>query len=387
MQVYLTALFLAPLRKLQSVRNGTATGNSSLRVIALRTFVGACVTLVVTMANMSLLGILNGERGWMCLMLCNLDVLVSTSVLHWVTSVDKQGEMSTSATKSGTHLSSRGGRSLGSHFSTKRQPVENPDDLPDFDLQEDDDDIDSADIADQHGPVKEQNVSFTAVRIMINGKKDAILEQVFELGGDGTAEDEHLSHAKTKTQSSLEPRKPIPQLQAVSIEPFQRRPSLARQDSNGPPASALRRPSVQFPETSLDFQLASSKRQMSFLQMCSDAPVASTARRPSAVMFQVDDEGPHIPQPRRPSAVTFQTDDETAAVSQPRRPSAFQFDPTSWPLPRRASAVAFQLEEETPAVSTPRRPSEFQFDQSSWTAASRRPSALHMDLDPKSAAP
>lgn len=386
MQVYLTALFLAPLRKLQSVRNGTATGNSSLRVIALRTFVGACVTLVVTIANMSLLGILNGERGWMCLMLCNLDVLVSTSVLHWVTSVDKQGEMSTSASKSGTHLSSRGGRSLGSHFSTKRQLVENPDDLPDFDLQEDDD-IDSADIADQHGPVKEQNVSFTTVRIMMNGTKDAILEQVFELGGDGTAEDEQLPHAKTNTHFSSEPRKPILQLQQVSIEPFQRRPTLARQDSNGPPASALRRPSVQFPETSLDFQLASSKRQVSFLQMCSDAPIASTARRPSAVMFQVDDEKPPVPQPRRPSAVTFQIDDEAAAVTQAHRPSAFQFDPTSWPLPRRASAVASQLEEETSAVSASRRPSVFQFDQNSWTAASGRPSALYMELDPKTAVP
>lgn len=73
MQIYLTALFLIPLRKLDSVKNGSATGNSSLRVIALRTFVGSCATLAITTTNIALLGALDGERGWMCLMICNFD--------------------------------------------------------------------------------------------------------------------------------------------------------------------------------------------------------------------------------------------------------------------------------------------------------------------------
>jgi hypothetical protein len=77
--------------------------NTNLRVIALRTFLGSCATLMSSVVNITVLLVLNGEPGWVCMMCCNSDsrsparrqmnahktVLFSVLVLHWVTSVDK----------------------------------------------------------------------------------------------------------------------------------------------------------------------------------------------------------------------------------------------------------------------------------------------------------
>ncbi|OJD37799.1 ring finger domain protein [Diplodia corticola] len=105
--VYLTALFIIPLRRLFSYQHNT---NKSLRIMALRTFVGSCATLISSVVNLTVLMALKGEPGWICLMCCNADsrphspahcisrflqlsamaiVLFSVLVLHWVTSFDK----------------------------------------------------------------------------------------------------------------------------------------------------------------------------------------------------------------------------------------------------------------------------------------------------------
>jgi len=56
--------------------------------MAVRTFVGSCATLTSSVANLTVLMVLEGEPGWICLMCCNADILFSVLVLHWVTSID-----------------------------------------------------------------------------------------------------------------------------------------------------------------------------------------------------------------------------------------------------------------------------------------------------------
>lgn len=41
--------------------------------------------------------ILDGEKGWICLLCCNADVLFSVIVLHWVTAIDSNGDRDRSA--------------------------------------------------------------------------------------------------------------------------------------------------------------------------------------------------------------------------------------------------------------------------------------------------
>ncbi|KAF8242530.1 hypothetical protein K440DRAFT_565296 [Wilcoxina mikolae CBS 423.85] len=90
--VYLTWLFLKPLRGLWSFKNGTVTKQSRLRRVALRTFIGSCATLLSTLTNLTALLVLRGrEPGWVCFAACNADVLFSVLVLHWVTHQDEEG--------------------------------------------------------------------------------------------------------------------------------------------------------------------------------------------------------------------------------------------------------------------------------------------------------
>lgn len=63
--------------------------------MAFRTSIGAIATLLSSSLNLSLLTGLNGEAGWVCLMLCNLDILFSVLVLHWATSIDRTRERGT----------------------------------------------------------------------------------------------------------------------------------------------------------------------------------------------------------------------------------------------------------------------------------------------------
>ncbi|KAI5791318.1 hypothetical protein FPQ18DRAFT_259619 [Pyronema domesticum] len=88
--VYLTWLFLKPLRGLWSFKNGTATKQGRLRRVALRTFVGSLAMLLSTLANLTSLVVLKGRQpGWVCLAACNADILFSVLVLHWVTHQDE----------------------------------------------------------------------------------------------------------------------------------------------------------------------------------------------------------------------------------------------------------------------------------------------------------
>ncbi|KAA8911140.1 hypothetical protein FN846DRAFT_467910 [Sphaerosporella brunnea] len=111
--VYLTWLFLKPLRGLWSFKNGTATKQGRLRRVALRTFVGSLATLLSTLANLTALLVLRGqEPGWVCFAACNADVLFSVLVLHWVTHQDE--EVLESKTKCGECNRTLGG---GGHYS------------------------------------------------------------------------------------------------------------------------------------------------------------------------------------------------------------------------------------------------------------------------------
>ncbi|KAF9634788.1 hypothetical protein BFW01_g5683 [Lasiodiplodia theobromae] len=87
--VYMTILFIVPLRQLYSYKNRQ---NSTLHTMAFRTFVGSCATLTSSVGNLTVLMVLKGEPGWICLLCCNADILFSVLVLHWVTSGDRTGQ-------------------------------------------------------------------------------------------------------------------------------------------------------------------------------------------------------------------------------------------------------------------------------------------------------
>ncbi|KAH8649806.1 hypothetical protein BX600DRAFT_418738 [Xylariales sp. PMI_506] len=99
--VYLTTLFLIPLRQLYSFKDTARTAaNERLRTMAMRTFVGAVCTTISSVVNLTVLMALDGEPGWVCLMCCNCDVLFSAVVLQWVTSRDNAGTGGSSGNKS-----------------------------------------------------------------------------------------------------------------------------------------------------------------------------------------------------------------------------------------------------------------------------------------------
>ncbi|KAG9668621.1 hypothetical protein KCU95_g15988, partial [Aureobasidium melanogenum] len=107
LNVYLTSLFLHPLRQCYSFKQGK---NSLMRTLVLRTFVGSCATLLMSVVNLSVLTILDGEPGYICLCLCNLDILFTVCVLHWATAIDRQERSTISASQKPRHTSeSRGG--------------------------------------------------------------------------------------------------------------------------------------------------------------------------------------------------------------------------------------------------------------------------------------
>ncbi|KAG4438874.1 hypothetical protein IFR05_005663 [Cadophora sp. M221] len=91
--VYLTSLFLIPLRSLYSYRTSRS---SQTRTVALRTFIGSCCTLTSSVVNLTVVMVLKGEPGWICLMCCNIDILFSVLVLHWITSKDNASTLSQS---------------------------------------------------------------------------------------------------------------------------------------------------------------------------------------------------------------------------------------------------------------------------------------------------
>lgn len=69
-QLWLTFLFLQAVRNLHSFKQGT---KNVIRTMAVRTLIGCFGSLMATIANMTLMLVLNGERGWLCLMTCTTD--------------------------------------------------------------------------------------------------------------------------------------------------------------------------------------------------------------------------------------------------------------------------------------------------------------------------
>ncbi|KAL2891385.1 hypothetical protein HOO65_010743 [Ceratocystis lukuohia] len=90
--VYLTVMFLFPLKRLYSYSCSQRTpAQLRLRSVATRTFIGAVCTLVSSITNLTVLMALSGEPGWICLICCNSDILFSALVIQWVTSKDNAG--------------------------------------------------------------------------------------------------------------------------------------------------------------------------------------------------------------------------------------------------------------------------------------------------------
>ncbi|KAL1892275.1 hypothetical protein Cpir12675_004598 [Ceratocystis pirilliformis] len=90
--VYLTVMFLFPLKRLYSYSCSQRTpAQLRLRSVATRTFIGAVCTLVSSITNLTVLMALSGEPGWICLICCNSDILFSVLVIQWVTSKDNAG--------------------------------------------------------------------------------------------------------------------------------------------------------------------------------------------------------------------------------------------------------------------------------------------------------
>ncbi|EFY87454.1 hypothetical protein MAC_06562 [Metarhizium acridum CQMa 102] len=108
--VYLTMIFLIPLRNLYSYKNMPRThANMRLRTVAFRTFCGAVCTLLSSMVYDEALKdvfLWFGQEGadifrnlcWVCLMSCNCDILFSAAVIQWVTSKDNVGTSTASST-------------------------------------------------------------------------------------------------------------------------------------------------------------------------------------------------------------------------------------------------------------------------------------------------
>ena len=94
--------------ELYSYRNAA---NPKLNRMAFRSLVGSLATLTTSVANLTVLMVLRGEPGWICLMCCNADILFCVLVLHWVTSKDKPSSyVSTHASRAGTPDASQGKR-------------------------------------------------------------------------------------------------------------------------------------------------------------------------------------------------------------------------------------------------------------------------------------
>ncbi|OJD32248.1 ring finger domain protein [Diplodia corticola] len=114
--VYLTALFIVPLRQLYSYKS-SQTG--TLHTMAVRTFFGSCATLTSSIANLTLLMVLDGEPAWICFLSCNVEILFSCLTLHWVTSRDRTGQ---TTNRSYSHSNGEPGPS-GGHNNSGSHPL------------------------------------------------------------------------------------------------------------------------------------------------------------------------------------------------------------------------------------------------------------------------
>ncbi|KAK8073480.1 hypothetical protein PG994_004379 [Apiospora phragmitis] len=109
---YLTAVFTFPiyrgfdlLTRLAAVYaylwayllTGTRERNEKLLRVAKKSFVGCCLALSSSIANLLALMLLDGEPTWLCLLCCKIDVLFNAVVLFWVTRTDSRDINTTSS--------------------------------------------------------------------------------------------------------------------------------------------------------------------------------------------------------------------------------------------------------------------------------------------------
>jgi pectate lyase len=86
--------------------------------MAFRSLIGSCATLTTSVANLTVLMVLKGEPGWICLMICNADILFCVLVLHWATSKEQKPEDSAFRSHTGPSGYPRSGgakATIGSH--------------------------------------------------------------------------------------------------------------------------------------------------------------------------------------------------------------------------------------------------------------------------------
>jgi len=88
MNLYLLSVFLWPLRQLYS---NQVKENANIRQMAKCSLIGTVIILLASGANLIAIAILNGEKSWICLLFCNLDILISSLVLHWLTNSNDKG--------------------------------------------------------------------------------------------------------------------------------------------------------------------------------------------------------------------------------------------------------------------------------------------------------
>ncbi|EPS38667.1 hypothetical protein H072_7630 [Dactylellina haptotyla CBS 200.50] len=115
--VYLTSLFLIPVIKIS--KSNAQLSHQALRKMALITFFGSCATLVSSVANLTTLLLLKGEPGWVCLLLCNCDILFGAIVLHCITNNDhKDDDMAQSHNRDGVSDTAPGSSDVGARRSS-----------------------------------------------------------------------------------------------------------------------------------------------------------------------------------------------------------------------------------------------------------------------------
>ncbi|ETS73989.1 hypothetical protein PFICI_13855 [Pestalotiopsis fici W106-1] len=114
--VYLTILFLIPLRRSYSFNMDKTSGNEKLRDLVKRTFIGAVTSTLTCVLNVAIMMALNGEPGWICLLSCNLDLLADTIIVQYVTSRDNSGTRGNFSDRSKTSVAVE--RSIHIHTTT-----------------------------------------------------------------------------------------------------------------------------------------------------------------------------------------------------------------------------------------------------------------------------
>ncbi|KAI2631932.1 hypothetical protein GGR54DRAFT_645920 [Hypoxylon sp. NC1633] len=98
--VYLMVLLLISLRNIYSFKglSPVSANTAGLRIVAMRTFIGALCTASSSIVNITVLMLFDGEPGWICLTCCNAEILFSALIIQWVTSGTQPGVLGSAST-------------------------------------------------------------------------------------------------------------------------------------------------------------------------------------------------------------------------------------------------------------------------------------------------